>query len=279
MSSTLADGTRFRAAIPIELSAAASQAAEVKGYLALLRAVRRRARAAPSDRRESLRGLIAPELGVESFDAVMDAAELRERQLPRASRLKRSLLLRRSRSRGASWNDPDAASRPAARRCAPTGRASDWKRSAPRRSPTPSWWRCCCAPAARGASALSLAAELLVRHGGLQGLARAAERDVRAATGVGPAKSAALAAAVEIGRRLAARRLRAGLAIRGPADVYRHFHPTLRARPARALPGGAARRTASGAASRAGVAGDADGQPGPPARGLPPGAARGRGGR
>ena len=80
----------------------------------------------------------------------------------------------------------------------------------------------------RGASALSLAAELLVRHGGLQGLARAAERDVRAATGVGPAKSAALAAAVEIGRRLAARRLRAGLAIRGPADVYRHFHPTLR---------------------------------------------------
>ena len=79
-----------------------------------------------------------------------------------------------------------------------------------------------------GASALSLSAELLVRHGGLQGLARAADRDLRAATGVGPAKSGALAAAVEIGRRLAARRLRAGLAIRGPADVYRHFHPTLR---------------------------------------------------
>jgi DNA repair protein RadC len=80
----------------------------------------------------------------------------------------------------------------------------------------------------RGAGALALAAELLVRHGGLPGLARAAERDLRGATGVGPAKSAALAAAVEVGRRLAARRLRAGLAIRGPADVYRHFHPTLR---------------------------------------------------
>jgi DNA repair protein RadC len=80
----------------------------------------------------------------------------------------------------------------------------------------------------RGAGALVLAAELLARHGGLQGLARAAERDVRAASGVGPAKSASIAASLEIGRRLAARRLRAGLAIRGPADVYRHFHPSLR---------------------------------------------------
>jgi DNA repair protein RadC len=81
---------------------------------------------------------------------------------------------------------------------------------------------------ARGASALALAAELLVQHGGLQGLARVAARELRATAGVGPAKSAALAAAIEVGRRLAARRLRAGLAIRGPADVYRHFHPALR---------------------------------------------------
>ena len=75
---TLADGTRFRAAIPIELSAAASQAAEVKGYLALLREFIAGLEP-PSDRRESLRGLIAPELGVQDFDAVMDAAEQRER--------------------------------------------------------------------------------------------------------------------------------------------------------------------------------------------------------
>jgi len=76
---TLADGTRFRAAIPIELSAAASQAAEVKGYLVLLREFVSGLEP-PSDRRESLRGLIAPELGVASFDTLMDAAELREQQ-------------------------------------------------------------------------------------------------------------------------------------------------------------------------------------------------------
>jgi hypothetical protein len=74
---TLLDGTRFHAAIPIELSAAASQAAEVKGYLVLLREFVARLEPA-SDRRESLRGLIAPELGVASFAAVMDKAELRE---------------------------------------------------------------------------------------------------------------------------------------------------------------------------------------------------------
>ena len=76
---TLVDGTRFRAAIPIELSAAASQAAEVKGYLVLLREFVSGLEL-PSDRRESLRGLIAPELGVASFDTVMDAAELREQR-------------------------------------------------------------------------------------------------------------------------------------------------------------------------------------------------------
>jgi hypothetical protein len=74
---TLRDGTRFRAAIPIELSAASSQAAEVKGYLAMLREFVAKLEPA-SDRRESLRGLIAPELGVDQFDAAMDAAELRE---------------------------------------------------------------------------------------------------------------------------------------------------------------------------------------------------------
>jgi len=46
--------------------------------------------------------------------------------------------------------------------------------------------------------------------------------------GVGPAKSAALTAALELGRRLAARRLRPGDPVRGPADVFRHFHARLR---------------------------------------------------
>jgi len=41
-------------------------------------------------------------------------------------------------------------------------------------------------------------------------------------------QSATLRASLELGRRLAARRLPAGHAIRGPADVFRHFHPHLR---------------------------------------------------
>jgi hypothetical protein len=75
----LVDGTRFRASAPIELSAAASQAAEVRGYLVLLRSFVSELEPAP-DRRESLRGLIAPELGVARFDTVMDGALLREQQ-------------------------------------------------------------------------------------------------------------------------------------------------------------------------------------------------------
>jgi DNA repair protein RadC len=45
---------------------------------------------------------------------------------------------------------------------------------------------------------------------------------------VGPVKRGALVAAIEIGRRLAAGRLDAGAPIRGPADVFHHFHPRLR---------------------------------------------------
>jgi DNA repair protein RadC len=48
---------------------------------------------------------------------------------------------------------------------------------------------------------------------------------------MGPAKTASLVAALEIGRRLATRRLRVGDRINGPADVYRHFFERLRDRP------------------------------------------------
>jgi DNA repair protein RadC len=80
----------------------------------------------------------------------------------------------------------------------------------------------------RRANALSVASDLLERHGGLQGLARAGGRELGAAPGIGPAKSAAVCASLEIGRRLAMRRLRPGAPIRGPEDVYRHFHASLR---------------------------------------------------
>jgi DNA repair protein RadC len=81
---------------------------------------------------------------------------------------------------------------------------------------------------ARGADALVLATRLLERCGGLFGLARAGVSEIDGAHGIGPAKSAAVCASLELGRRVAARRLHAGAAIHGPADVFAHFHPSLR---------------------------------------------------
>ena len=75
---------------------------------------------------------------------------------------------------------------------------------------------------------LAVAASLLEHHGGLHGLARAGGRELKAAPGMGPAKSASVCASLELGRRLAARRLPPGTAIRSPADVFAHFHPSLR---------------------------------------------------
>ncbi|MFQ5416677.1 MAG: DNA repair protein RadC [Myxococcota bacterium] len=80
----------------------------------------------------------------------------------------------------------------------------------------------------RTATAVRVAEGLLDRHGGLHGLARAGMRELASHAGVGPAKSASVSASLELGRRLAARRLHAGSSIRSPADVFAHFHPSLR---------------------------------------------------
>ena len=80
----------------------------------------------------------------------------------------------------------------------------------------------------RGRNALAVANDLLERQGGLQGLSSAGCGELGQSTGIGPAKSASVRAALEIGRRLAGRRLSAGSVIRSPSDVYRHFHPSLR---------------------------------------------------
>lgn len=79
-----------------------------------------------------------------------------------------------------------------------------------------------------GRDALALASSLLQQHQGLLGLAATEAGELACTAGVGPAKSAALVAALELGRRLAARRLRPGDPVRGPADVFRHFHARLR---------------------------------------------------
>jgi len=79
-----------------------------------------------------------------------------------------------------------------------------------------------------GRDALALAAWLLQQHQGLAGLATTEPTELACTAGMGPAKSATLTAALELGRRLAARRLRPGDPVRGPADVFRHFHARLR---------------------------------------------------
>lgn len=67
-------GTAYRPTIPIELEAALSQAAEAQGFLALLRRFVFELEE-PEHRRETLRGLIAPELDPVSFGVIMDQAE------------------------------------------------------------------------------------------------------------------------------------------------------------------------------------------------------------
>jgi hypothetical protein len=74
----LTDGTRYRPSLPLELAAAASEPAQAKGYLALLR--RFVAELEPADHRvEALHGLVAPELPRPAFDATFAEALARER--------------------------------------------------------------------------------------------------------------------------------------------------------------------------------------------------------
>jgi hypothetical protein len=75
---TLLDGTSFDTGIPLELAAAASQASEVQGFLAMLRAFV--AELEPEAyRRATLQGLIAPELTPDAFVAATARAEAAER--------------------------------------------------------------------------------------------------------------------------------------------------------------------------------------------------------
>jgi hypothetical protein len=75
----LTDGTTYRTSIPLELVAAASQAADAMGYLALLRCFVAELESPPY-RRETLRGLIAPEVSPAGFEAMMDEAEAAEQR-------------------------------------------------------------------------------------------------------------------------------------------------------------------------------------------------------
>jgi hypothetical protein len=75
---TLEDGSSYRVAAPIELAAAGNQASEARGYLALLRQLVTELEP-EAHRRETLRGLVAPEVGTVHFARILEAAEARER--------------------------------------------------------------------------------------------------------------------------------------------------------------------------------------------------------
>lgn len=82
----------------------------------------------------------------------------------------------------------------------------------------------------RRRDAWTLARDLLERAGGLVPLAEIPLSELESIPGLGPAKSASLLAAFELGRRLASAPLERGQAIRAPADVQRHFQPRWRNR-------------------------------------------------
>ncbi|MBW2716648.1 MAG: hypothetical protein JRD03_11255 [Deltaproteobacteria bacterium] len=75
----LVDGSKFRPAIPLDLAAARAQSAEAIGFISLLRAFV--AELEPTaQRRNTLRGVIAPELESERFAAIIEIAENHERR-------------------------------------------------------------------------------------------------------------------------------------------------------------------------------------------------------
>ena len=73
-----------------------------------------------------------------------------------------------------------------------------------------------------------VAERVLRDHGGLLGLAACGPEELARTRGIGVAKAGSLIGALEIGRRLTTRRLERGSTIRGPEDVFDHFHSSLR---------------------------------------------------
>jgi len=76
---TLVDGSKFQPSIPLDLAAARAQSADAIGVLSLLRAFIDELEP-PEHRRSALRGVIAPELDSERFDAIVEIAEDLERR-------------------------------------------------------------------------------------------------------------------------------------------------------------------------------------------------------
>jgi DNA repair protein RadC len=79
-----------------------------------------------------------------------------------------------------------------------------------------------------GQDAWALARTLVESVGGLRALESTPASALEAIRGLGPAKSASLRAAIELGRRWASEPIVRGRPFCGPGDVQRHFEPRLR---------------------------------------------------
>ncbi len=77
-------------------------------------------------------------------------------------------------------------------------------------------------------SALALASSLLRRFGSVRALAARSPGELTAEPGIGPARAAALVAALELGRRMAETRLLPGARLGSSGDVFHHYHFRLR---------------------------------------------------
>ncbi|HWF85844.1 MAG TPA: DNA repair protein RadC [Vicinamibacterales bacterium] len=87
----------------------------------------------------------------------------------------------------------------------------------------------------RRSSALGIANELLIRRGGLHGLVRSTCDDLSRVAGIGRAKAAQIAAAVELGRRTLTRAPSARLQMRSPRDVASYLMPAFGSPPTEQL--------------------------------------------
>ena len=83
----------------------------------------------------------------------------------------------------------------------------------------------------KGHSAVELARELLGEHGGLAGLLDREASGLAACYGLGPAKAAQLLAALELGRRYLATRLRRETTFTSPEQTRQYLSLRLRGRP------------------------------------------------
>lgn len=80
----------------------------------------------------------------------------------------------------------------------------------------------------RHSSAVEVAMDLLRQLEGLQGLSNRSVEELCRIPGIGPAKTAQLKAAIELGKRVLAAPLSSGRRIASSVDLFHHYYPLLR---------------------------------------------------